>query len=202
MKKLTFVLSFAALFVGLPSTAAFADQAGGYTNDALSSFTLTDAGSGNFDFSFSGPSDSGSGAFITALTGTPGQYLITGMSGTVDGAAITSLFAPGTFPVDFGGGDNLLFDPGVVDSGNVDPSALDLAGVSFEVAGGTDYNLYYGQFLTGDPVDVYDLLTPTPATDPDPAPAPEPESLTLLGTGTLALLGAAAMRRRQQAVAL
>jgi hypothetical protein len=199
MKKLTLALSI-ALVAGLSSTAAFADQAGGYTNDVLTSFTLTDAGSGNFDFSFSGPSDSGSGVFVTSLTGTAGEYLITGMSGTVDGAAITSLFPVGTFPVEFGGGDNLLFNPGVIDSGDVLASYLDLSGVSFEVAGATDYNLYYGQFLTGDPVDVYDLLTPTPATDP--APAPEPESLTLLGTGMLALLSAAAMRRWQQAVAV
>jgi len=198
MKKLTLALSI-AMVAALPSTAAFADQAGGYTNDVLSSFTLTDAGSGNFDFSFSGPSDSGSGVFITALTGTAGQYMITGISGTVDGSTISSLFAAGAFPVEFGGGDNLLFEPGVVDSGNLDPSDLDLAGVSFEVASGTDYNLYYGQFLSGDPVDVYDLLTPTPATDP--APAPEPESLALLGTGMLALLGAAAMRRRERATA-
>ena len=54
MKKLTLALSI-AMVAALPSTAAFADQAGGYTNDVLSSFTLTDAGSGNFDFSFSGP---------------------------------------------------------------------------------------------------------------------------------------------------
>jgi hypothetical protein len=194
MKKLALVLSFAVMFAGLSSTTAFSEQGGGYTNDLLSSFSLTNAGSGNFDFSFAGPSDSGSGIFITSLTGTAGEYLITGVSGKVDGIAITSLFPAGTFPTEFGGGDNLLFNPGVISSPNVFPADLDLAGMSFGVAGGTSYNLYYGQFMTGDPLDMYDLLSLTPGT-------PEPESLVLLGTGTLALLGVAAMRRRRESAA-
>jgi hypothetical protein len=189
MKKMALALSFAAMFAGL-STAAFADQAGGYNNDALTSFTLTSAGSGKFDFSFSGPSDSGSGVFMTSLTSTVGEYLITGISGTVDGTAITSLFPAGTFPTVFGGGDNLLFDPGVISPPNMFAADLDLAGVSFAVAAGTDYNLYYGQFVTGDPLDVYDLLSPVQAT-------PEPESLALLGTGMVAMLGVAVIRRRR-----
>jgi hypothetical protein len=194
MKKLVLALSFTALIAGLSSTAAFAETGGGYTNDVLSSFTLTNAGSGSFDFSFSGPTDSGSGVFMTSLTGTAGEYLITGIRGTVDGATISLLLPAYTFPVEFGGGDNLLFDPGVISAPNLVPAELDLSGVVFSVAGGTDYNLYYGQFMTGDPLDNYDLLTPTltPAT-------PEPESLVLLGTGTLALAGMVAMRRRQRA---
>jgi hypothetical protein len=179
------------MLAGLSSTAALADQAGGYNNDVLSSFTLTNAGSGNFDFSFSGPSDSGSGVFMTSLTGTTGEFLITGITGTVDGSTINSLFPAGTFPTEFGGGDNLLFDPGVISPPNLEAAYLDLSGVSFAVANGTDYNLYYGQFVTGDPLDVYDLLSPAPST-------PEPESLALLGTGMLALLGVATMRRRQE----
>ena len=191
MKKLTLALSFAALFAGLSSTAVCSEQGGGYTNDLLSSFSLTNAGSGNFDFSFSGPSDSGSGVFLTSLTGTAGEYLITGISGTVDGAKISSLLPAFTFPAEFGGGDNLMFDPRVISAPNLVPAELDLSGVVFSVASGTDYNLYYGQFMTGDPLDNYDLLTPTPMT-------PEPESLALLGTGVLALLGWAALRRRRE----
>jgi hypothetical protein len=195
MKKLALALSFTALFAGLSSTAAFADTGGGYTNDVLSSFTLTNAGSGDFDFSFSGPSDSGSGVFMTSLTGTAGEYLITGISGTADGSAISLLLPAFTFPTEFGGGDNLLFDPGVISAPNLFPADLDLSGVSFAVANGADYNLYYGQFMTGDPLDVYDLLTVTPST-------PEPGSLVLLGTGMLALLGLVAMRRREQVAAV
>lgn len=191
MNKLALSVTAIVMLAGLSSTAAFADQAGGYNNDVLSSFTLTNAGSGNFDFSFSGPSDSGSGVFMTSLTGTTGEFLITGITGTVDGSTINSLFPAGTFPTEFGGGDNLLFDPGVISPPNLEAAYLDLSGVSFAVANGTDYNLYYGQFVTGDPLDVYDLLSPAPST-------PEPESLALLGTGMLALLGVATMRRRQE----
>jgi len=192
MKKLEFVLSFTAMFGGLSSTAAFAsEQGGGYTNDTLSNFSLIDAGSGSFDFSFSGPSDSGSGVFMTSLTSTEGEYLIVGITGSVDGSTISSLLPADGFPTEFGGGDNLLFDPGVVSAPNLLPAELDLSGAVFQAANGTSYNLYYGQFMTGDPLDDYDLLTLTPAT-------PEPESLALLGTGTLALLGVAAMRRRRE----
>jgi len=191
MNKLALSVTAIVMLAGLSSTAALADQAGGYNNDVLSSFTLTNAGSGNFDFSFSGPSDSGSGVFMTSLTGTTGEFLITGITGTVDGSTINSLFPAGTFPTEFGGGDNLLFDPGVISPPNLEAAYLDLSGVSFAVANGTDYNLYYGQFVTGDPLDVYDLLSPAPST-------PEPESLALLGTGMLALLGVATMRRRQE----
>ena len=71
MKKIALALSLTAMFAGLSSTAAYADQAGGFNNDVLSGFTLTSAGSGDYDFSFGGP-DTGSGVFMTSLTGTPG----------------------------------------------------------------------------------------------------------------------------------
>jgi hypothetical protein len=201
MKNLITALFSAALIAAMGSTAAHADTGFGYTNDALTSFSLTSIGGGVFDFSFSGPSDSGSGAFATSTTGTAGQYLITGITGTVDSAAITALDPAGTFPTVFGGGDNLLFNPGVIDFGSVNPSFLDISGVSF-FAGGQDFNLYYGVFQGNDP-EAYDLLIATPASangagDVNPSATPEPDSLVLMATGVLGLAGT--MRRRFLAV--
>jgi hypothetical protein len=144
------------------STATSTDQAGGFNNDTLSSFTLTSAGNGQYDFSFSG-ADVGSGVFTTAATGTAGKLLITGITGSADGSTITGVLPAGTFPSLFPS-DNLLYDPAVISPPNQDPAELDLTGVSFSTASGTNYNLYYGQFRTGDPLDTYDLLSLVPAT--------------------------------------
>jgi hypothetical protein len=150
------------------STAASNDQAGGFNNDTLTSWTLTNAGSGQYDFSFSG-SDTGSGVFTTTATGSAGKFLITGITGTANGSAITGVLPAGTFPSLFPS-DNLLYDPAIISPPNQSPSELDLTGVSFSTASGTNYNVYYGQFRTGDPLDVYDLLSQAQTT-PEPAPA-------------------------------
>jgi len=148
------------------STATTTDQAGGFNNNTLSNFMLTSVGNGQYDFSFSG-SDVGSGVFTTAATGTPGKFLITGVTGTADGSTITGVVPAGTFPSLYPS-DNLLYDPAVINPPNQDPAELDLTGVSFMTASGTNYNLYYGQFRTGDPLDTYDLLSLVQAT-PQPA---------------------------------
>jgi hypothetical protein len=86
----------------------------------------------SFDFSFTGP-DNGSGTFTTTTTSTPGEFLVTGVSGTVDGSAITTLLAPGTFPTfDPPPNDNLLFFPA---------PDLDFEGIAFEDAAGELFNI-------------------------------------------------------------
>ena len=192
MKRPLLVLFCAVVFAGFASTAAHA----GEINDLLTGFTLTSAGENTFDFSFTGTTDSGAGIFTTTTTGTAGEYLITGISGTTNGSAITSLFAPGTFPFDFPpGADNDLFYPAIITNTytNVNPSFLDVWGVSYALANGTDVNIYYGNLTTGAPV-AYSFFYSAPAA------TPEPKSLILLGTGLLGLLGITKMRRNKATV--
>jgi len=187
MNRLLSALSCAALILGLSSIAARAETIDGYTNFDLTSFTVTSPGGGIFDFSFSGAGQTGSGVFTTATTSTVGEYLITGVTGTTDGSAITSLFPAFSYPTLLGGGDNDLYFPAITTSPNTGPAYIDIFGLSYALADGQDINLYYGQGQTGDP-QVYNLLTGTPA--------PEPPSLLLLATGGLALAGLGLTRRR------
>jgi hypothetical protein len=62
-----------------------------------------------FDFTFSGGAISASGQFTASSTGV-GTYLITGVSGTMNGATITGVLPPKSFA----GNDNVLQDPGPV----------------------------------------------------------------------------------------
>jgi hypothetical protein len=187
MNRILLALSCAALLLGLSSTAARAENINGYTNFDLTSFSVTSAGGGMYNFSFSGAGQTGSGVFKTVTTSTVGEFLITGVTGTTDGSAITALLPAFSYPTLLGGGDNDLFFPSIVTSPNSAPAFIDIFGVSYALANGTDINLYYGQGQTGDP-EVYDLLTGSPA--------PEPPSLLLLLTGGLGLAAFGLTRRR------
>jgi hypothetical protein len=154
----------------------------------------------SFSFSFSGPSDSGSGTLYANPTGTPGQYEIVGGGGMTDGLTMVALLPTGTYPTG-APNDNLYYYP----SDGV--AFLDTAGVSFVLSDGTDVNIWYGS-LGGDPA-AYHFVKGTNQTvsslttasveqldvaSDSIAVAPEPNSLILLGSGVLGLAGM--IRRR------
>jgi hypothetical protein len=169
---------------------------------ALALATLTQTSKADtFNFSFTGSQFDGSGTF-TAKHDAGNQYTITGISGIVDGQAITGLLNPGSFDHN----DNLLFDPA-----NFLGLNFDQQGVSFTLGSGShlsQVNIAEGSglfFLTtigdlnppgkgGDTEEILDfyvgVANPTPA-------VPEPGTLALLGTGILGAAGA--IRRRLMA---
>jgi hypothetical protein len=158
-----------------------------------------------YNYSFSGTGVSGAGTFTIPSTTADGSFLVSSITGQVNGANITGLL-----PVDaYKGNDNLFF--------NGYPY-LDNGGVSFGLDNGADVNIFFingDWFFQGDGNFVLDtggvnsisssLIhssitadTTVQITDLSFAPAtavtPEPSSFMLLGTG---VLGAAGMFRRR-----
>jgi PEP-CTERM motif len=149
-----------------------------------------------FSWSYSGGTDSGSGTFTATPSGTPGQELITGITGTFDGSSITSLLGDGgccSSPAD----DNVLIYP-------ANPAYLDINGVGFGfMAGVVDVNIYYcntsagctlgsGYSVLMAPASMAPgggvVLTSENGTFNVVSRTPEPATLLMLGTGLVGLV--------------
>src|SRR6478609_4948317 len=124
MKSLSLALGALALAM-LPASFALADTFNFSFSDALT---------------LSGPAFSGSGTF-TAMQQSGSDWLITGITGQVNGDPIVALLAPGSYPIGapfVGPNDNiLLYPPGL----GLGPAYFDSNGVSFELLGNIDVNL-------------------------------------------------------------
>jgi hypothetical protein len=146
----------------------------------------------SFVWSYSGGTDSGSGTFTATPNGHPGQYLITGITGTWDHSSITALLAPGTC-CSSPANDNILYYP-------ASPTFLDLSGVGFSfMAGGVDVNIYYCPGSCNFGAAGYSVLTSANPSQVSSANghftvAPEPMTLGLLGTGLVGLFLASKKR--------
>ncbi|MGA3126218.1 MAG: PEP-CTERM sorting domain-containing protein [Candidatus Korobacteraceae bacterium] len=152
-----------------------------FTVVALGLFYAPAAKADTFDFTYSGSGYSASGVFTTGNAGSP--FTVTGITGTADGSAITSLSL-------YAGADQLLYFP---PSGG---SYADGAGISFATLSGVDYNIYaynggiYLLVSTVDPVGYPENGVPITMS----AVTPEPITLLLFGTG---LMGIGGMVRRK-----
>jgi hypothetical protein len=166
MKSLPFALGILAVAL-LPASSAFADT---------------------FDFSFTGAVFSGSGTFTATLV-SGDDYLISAVTGEVNGEGIAGILPVGTYPTGVlqAPNDNLLIYPADL-GGNRD---FDHDGVSFALLNGTDVNLNDTLLLE------YAAAGDNNFTERDSVSvveAPEPGSLLLLGTGIFGVAGT--MRRR------
>ncbi len=162
---------------------------------------LAPAHADTFDWTITGPAPSlgglnvtGSGTLTTSSTPTlylgVDGYQVTGITGTLNGSAVSELLAPGAFE----GNDNLTFTGKAA-------SALDPSGLAFENAAGTEINIFsfyspnstdvtpgnnYGEESSlGFGVGTFTLTE---------VPVPEPASMALLGAG---LFGLGIIRRRR-----
>jgi len=141
-----------------------------------------------FDFTCTGCGGTSASGEVTTSLVSPGEYLVTALSGAQDGDAMT-LLAPGGYA----GNDNLLFTP---------PPSLDVDGLSFSILSGSIlYNIYYdsglGEYLECNSVDDGGCETGAGTVvqfSLTPAPSPEPGTLVLFGSGLL-LLGAMLRRK-------
>jgi hypothetical protein len=139
--------------------------------------------SGDFNNNAATP-DSGGGLLTYGAVG-GGEFLVTGISGTFDGAAITSLLAVGSCCAPPNNDNLLLLGGGPL---------LDDGGIAFSTSAGADFNLYYGGIVG------LMQMASTPYSDiASPGAgygvfaAPEPSTVALFGIG---LTGLFFLRRR------
>ena len=135
-----------------------------------------------FIFGFGNGYDTASGVLTTTDSATD-PLTITGITGTFDGNAITSLIAPGGYAAN----DNLL---------NRSAPYLNVNGFSF-VANGINQNIYYSA------PEYYTLNGIQPATAGtfslrEVAAVPEPATWAMMLTGFLGIGGAIRYRKRKQ----
>jgi hypothetical protein len=134
--------------------------------------------SGDFNNNAATP-DSGGGLLTYSAIG-GGEFLVTGISGTFDGAAITSLLTVGSCCAP-PNNDNLLFLSG--------GPLLDEGGIAFSTSAGADFNLYYGginglmQMASTPYADIA-----TPGAGYGVFAVPEPSTVALFGIGLTSLL--------------
>lgn len=180
VRKLTIVLGTAVLAVAMTaSSPAWADSVS--SSDPTFSWNYVPT---------SGTDTGGSGT-LTATPDGSGMYLITGITGTWDGSAISGLLPPGTC-CSTPPNDNILYYPG-------QPGFLDTPGLGFGfMAGGYDVNIYgsSGTASTSDAVltapsgntsDTSTTSTGTFAAAGTISTVPEPAPFVLLGSGLVCM---------------
>ena len=143
-----------------------------------------------WDFNYSGGGYFASGQFITGDSGSP--YIVTGVSGTADGYAITGL-SP------YASADQLLYYPA---SGG---AYADTGGISFANANGVDYNISNyptgaSNFVAISTLDPGGFGTNQVAVTMS-VTAPEPSTWAMMGLG-FAGLAFAGCRTRRTATAI
>lgn len=163
----------------------------------------------NFTYTGTDATNTASGTLTTGASDPSGSFFspslaITGITGTYNGAAITSLLPSGTYYQTSGffgspGNDNILYYPST-QSYIGDPTYLDRYGLGFSTSSGFvniyfglgGYGALYGTSLSDVTSQSAGTFTVTAAS----SAVPEPTVLSMFGLGVLLLGGFVGLRRR------